>query len=76
MTNVFDTMMKFEETKFPNFYKSTNATKNCFVEHVACVGWVGSFEDAVTLEGDEEVFTCATDAVKWLETQVPFKIVG
>jgi hypothetical protein len=22
------------------------------------------------------VFTCATDAVKWLETQVPFKIVG
>jgi hypothetical protein len=104
MTNVFDTMMKFEETQFPNFFKSTNATKNCFVEHVACVGWVGSFgesglyvqthsrvyvclhvksphfqsveEDAVTLEGDEEVFTCATDAVKWLETQVPFKIVG
>ena len=74
MTNVFNTAMHFEATQFPNFFKSTNASKNCFVENVPAVGWVGSFEDAVTLEGDEDVFTCATDAIRWLETQVPFEM--
>ena len=75
MTNVFDTMMKFEETQFPNFFKSTNASKPCFVEHVPTVGWVGSYEDAVTFEGDEDVFLCPTDAIKWLEAQVPFTMM-
>tara|TARA_B110000902_G_scaffold62467_1_gene73880 strand:- start:1339 stop:1572 length:234 start_codon:yes stop_codon:yes gene_type:complete len=74
MTNVFDTAMKFEATQFPNFYKSTNATKDCFVEYVPVVGWVGSYQDAVTLEGDEDSFLCPTDAIKWLEAQVPFTI--
>ena len=42
MTNVFNTAMNFEATQFPNFFKSTNASKNCFVENVATC-WLGRF---------------------------------
>jgi hypothetical protein len=74
--NVFDSLMKFKSSdKFENFYTSTNATMQCYIEYVHTVGWVASYEDPTNLENcDEESFTAPSDCVRWLESKVPFKM--
>jgi len=44
-TNVFNSMMEFASTKFDNFYKATNSVIPCYLEKVATIGWVASYED-------------------------------
>ena len=44
-TNVFNSMMEFTSTKFDNFYKATNSVVPCYLEQVATIGWVASYED-------------------------------
>lgn len=43
--NVFKSNMEFSTTKFENFYKATNSASPCYIEQVACIGWVASYED-------------------------------
>lgn len=74
--NVFNSMMEFKSyDKFENFYTSTNAVFNCYIEYVSTVGWVASYEDPNNpMISDEEYFTAPSDCVRWLETKVPFKM--
>ena len=44
-SNVFSTNMEFATTKFENFYKATNSVIPCYIEQVACIGWVASYEE-------------------------------
>jgi hypothetical protein len=44
-SNVFSSNMEFSTTKFDNFYKATNSISPCYLEQVACIGWVASYED-------------------------------
>jgi hypothetical protein len=65
-------LMKFEKTKL-DMWKSTNATKTCYVENVASLGWVATYEDEkFLLDSDEEYFDTPSQAVKWLMERVPF----
>jgi hypothetical protein len=43
--NVFNSMMEFTATKFDGFYKATNSVIPCYLEEVATIGWVASYED-------------------------------
>lgn len=72
-SNVFNTMMEFSTTKFVDFYKATNSSIPCYLEQVACIGWVASYEDPKDLAiCDEEEFDTPKAAIAWLETKVPF----
>lgn len=65
-------LMKFEKTKL-DMWKSTNATKTCYVENVASLGWLATYEDEkFLLDSDEEYFDTPSQAVKWLMERVPF----
>ena len=44
-SNVFNSMMEFASTKFDGFYKATNSVIPCYLEQVATIGWVASYED-------------------------------
>jgi hypothetical protein len=44
-SNVFSSNMEFSTTKIENFYKATNSSVPCYLEQVACIGWVASYED-------------------------------
>ena len=75
MENVFNSMMEFKTTEFKNFFKATNASLDCYIEYVATIGWVASYEDLNNLKHcDEKSFTAPSDCVRWLETKVPFSI--
>ena len=67
-----NSLMKFKSSdKFENFYTSTNATMQCYIEYVDTVGWVASYEDTNNLIiSDEKAFTAPSDCVRWLETIV------
>ncbi len=68
-------MMEFKSTKFYGFYTATNWSIPCYLEQVACIGWVASYEDPNNLKHcDEKSFTAPSDCVRWLETKVPFSI--
>ncbi|MDA7701650.1 hypothetical protein N8864_04325 [Gammaproteobacteria bacterium] len=72
-TNVFNSMMEFTATKFDGFYKATNSVLSCYLEEVATIGWVASYEDPKDLTNcDEESFDTPKQAIAWLETKVPF----
>ena len=43
--NVFNSMMEFSTTKFDGYYKATNSVLPCYLEEVATIGWVASYED-------------------------------
>ena len=43
--NVFNSNMEFSTTKFNGFYKATNSASPCYLEQVATIGWVASYED-------------------------------
>ena len=71
--NVFNSMMEFSTTKFDSFYKATNSVLPCYLEEVATIGWVASYEDPKDLTiCDEEEFDTPKQAIAWLETKVPF----
>ena len=73
--NVFNSMMEFTTTKFDGFYKSTNSVLPCYLEEVATIGWVASYEDPKDLTiCDEESFDTPKAAIAWLETKVPFSM--
>jgi len=67
-----NSLMKFKSSdKFENFYTSTNATMQCYIEYVPTVGWVASYEDPNNLENcDEVALTAPSDCVRWLEAKV------
>ena len=74
-SNVFNSMMEFSTTKFDGFYKATNSVLPCYLEEVATIGWVASYEDPKDLTiCDEEEFDTPTQAIAWLETKVPFSM--
>ena len=73
--NVFNSMMEFTTTKFDNFYVATNSSIPCYLEQVACIGWVASYEDPKDLSiCDEMEFDTPSIAIRWLETKVPFSM--
>ena len=74
--NAFNSMIEFKSSdKFENFYTSTNATMQCYIELVHTVGWVASYEDRNDLSiSDEKSFTSPSDCVRWLEAKVPLCI--
>lgn len=73
--NVFNTMMEFKSTKFYGFYTATNSVIPCYLQQVACIGWVASYEDPKDLSiCDEMEFDTPNLAIRWLETKVPFSM--
>jgi hypothetical protein len=75
MKNVFNSMMEFTTTKFDGFYKATNSVLPCYIEQVATIGWVASYEDPKDLSiSDEMDFDTVGAAIAWLETKVPFSM--
>jgi len=53
--NVFNSMMEFRTTKFDNYYIATNSSIPCYLEQVACIGWVASYEDPKDLSICDEM---------------------
>ena len=73
--NVFNSMMEFRTTKFDNYYIATNSSIPCYLEQVACIGWVASYEDPKDLSiCDEMEFDTPSLAIRWLETKVAFSM--
>ena len=74
--NVFNSMMKFRESAmFDHFYMATNSVIPCYLQEVACVGWVASYEDPKNVANcDEEDFDTPQAAIAWLETKVAFSL--
>jgi hypothetical protein len=74
-SNVFNSMMKFSTTKFHDFYKSSNSVIPCYLQEVATIGWVASYEDPKNVANcDEKDFDTPQAAIAWLETKVPFAL--
>ena len=63
--NVFNSMMEFTTTKFDNFYVATNSSIPCYLQQVACIGWVASYEDPKDLSiCDDGIAPCRFSELK------------